>query len=110
MSALSNYLDTVLLFTSSKGESSGSLHLSRGIPVVIECNNTDVLEDIDLIKVPHEGSIASLDIDTAARDIVAIINDKDRMNNMFLKNQKAVEIFSAKAIAAMYVETFHAIN
>lgn len=59
------------------GESSGSLHMSVGVPVILEMNGSEVIEDLNIIRVPYRSlaDINSVDFAAGAQKIIAAIDD-----------------------------------
>ena len=60
------------------GESSGSLHMNVSIPVILEMNGSEKIEELEVIKVPYDTStmvVSSADFSAAAQGILTMITD-----------------------------------
>ena len=60
------------------GESSGSLHMGVSIPVILEMNGSEDIEELQVIKVPYDTTsmaISSADFAAAAQDILGMITN-----------------------------------
>ena len=90
-----------------RGESSGSLHASSGIPVVFEMNGAERIEGLRVIKVPYVESscVESADYSSAARAIQHAINSGDYLA-MMEHNTTARANWSNVAVARLYLDLF----
>lgn len=87
-----------------RGESSGSLHASRGIPVIAEMNGAEQLEGLQVIKVPYSretGLSSSLQLDIAAEQIVSCISSLE-YRAMLTSNSAAAAQWGPRAVAREY--------
>lgn len=89
------------------GESSGSAHSSVSIPVAAEMNDADLVEDVQLIKIPYEdvNDIGTLDFKEGAKQIIDSIND-DRFRDMWKHNLMQSEIWDNARICKEYLALF----
>ncbi len=86
------------------GESSGSIHASAGIPVILEMNGSERIEQLEVIKVPYSDSsrIDSADIRSAAQQIVKVI-DSNEYIRMLSHNRLMAHKWSYQEVAKLYI-------
>lgn len=89
------------------GESSGSAHSSVSIPVAAEINDADLVEDVQLIKIPYENvnDVGTLDFKEGAKQIIDSIND-NRFRDMWKHNLIQSEIWDNTRIGKEYLALF----
>lgn len=90
------------------GESSGTLHISSGIPVILEMNGADVIEDLRVIKVPYRdiSDLDSIDFVQGASRIIASINDGS-YKKMLEHNLQQAKVWDNTRVAMEYINLFH---
>ena len=91
------------------GESSGSLHAAAGIPVILEMNGSERIEQLNVIKVPYDTAtmaIHSADFAAAASQIVATIADGSYLDSIE-NNLKQAQRFDNKYVAKQLNSLFH---
>lgn len=94
------------------GESSGSVHSGVSIPVILEMNNSDKIEDLKVIKVPYNHktkNIKSIDLHHAAEEILLSINSGRYINDL---NHNFIQAkhFNNRSIAMRYLKLFEKIR
>lgn len=93
------------------GESSGSVHASSGVPVIIEMNASEKIEGLDVIKVPYrkQDDFGSVDFQQGAKKIYNCIargNFKKMLKHNFQQSKK----FSCEYVAREYIRLFKALE
>jgi hypothetical protein len=93
--------------TVRRGESSGSLHRGLSVPVILEMNGAEVLEDLRVIKVPYSDPLdaSSADWNTAAMQILADVRSGDYRAHL-AHNAAQAKKFSPQSVAEQYIELF----
>jgi hypothetical protein len=89
------------------GENSGSLHSYPNIPVVLEMNGAEDLEQLKVIKVSYSdpASIESADLAGAAKDILAFTR-QGRHKTALQHNCRRAKQLSPQNIALIYKQLF----
>ncbi|MDO8512019.1 MAG: hypothetical protein Q7S57_02000 [bacterium] len=89
------------------GESSGSLHMSVGVPVILEMNGSEVIEDLNIIRVPYQSlaDINSVDFAAGAQKIISAV-DGGGYVNMLQHNLGQARKFNNTFVAQSYVKIF----
>lgn len=89
------------------GESSGSVHSSVGVPVILEMNGSEIIEDVKVIKVPYSSQedINSVDFKAGAELILNSINDKSYVE-MLKHNLEQSKKFNATFVGKEYIKLF----
>jgi hypothetical protein len=82
------------------GESSGSVHEYPCIPVIVEMNGAERLEELEVIKLPYlnQADINSVDFASGAEQIAAAIQSR-RVKTMLNRNIDAAKRLSPHEIA-----------
>jgi hypothetical protein len=93
------------------GESSGSVHSSVGVPVILEMNGSEIIEDLKVIKVPYgsKDDINSIDFKTGANLILKSINDKS-YENMLKHNLAQSKKFNSTYVGSEYIKLLNQIT
>ena len=93
------------------GESSGSVHSSVGVPVILEMNGSEVIEDLKVIKVPYGSvdDINSVDFKAGAELIIDSINNQS-YKEMLEHNLNQSKKFSSAYVGNLYIELFNQLN
>jgi hypothetical protein len=89
------------------GESSGSAHTSASVPVVLEMNDAENVENLKVIKIPYgsKDDIESIDFASGARSISELIQSgeyKEWLDHNFEQSRKINNTF----IAGEYIKLF----
>lgn len=105
--------NTQLYFLGKKvrtGESSGSVHISSGVPVILEMNGSESIEGLEVVKIPYSdvSDINSVDYKAGATEIVTTINDKSFIG-MIGHNQKQAKKFNNTYVTSQYINLFQAL-
>lgn len=89
------------------GESSGSAHTMLSIPVVLEMNGSERLENLKVVKIPYKNvdDINSVDIANGAKQIVEIIRSKQYVP-MLEHNFEQIKIYNSSYVAKKYIDLF----
>ncbi len=89
------------------GESSGSLHASVSIPVILEMNGSDMIEDLKVIRVPYTSldDIGTIDFISGAQKIIDTIDDTS-FTSMLEHNSLQAEKFNNTFVARSYINIF----
>ena len=89
------------------GESSGSLHAGVSVPVILEMNGSEIIEDIRVIKVPYSSlnNIDSVDYVSGAKKIIDSIKDKNYIS-MLEHNLNQAKKINNTFVAKSYIEIF----
>lgn len=92
------------------GESSGSLHASVSIPVILEMNGSEIIEDLKVIKIPYSSlnDMSSVDYISGAQKIVDAIRNKNYIS-MLEHNLNQAKKFNNTFVAKSYIEIFEKI-
>jgi len=90
-----------------RGESSGSLHRGVSIPVILEMNGAEILEDLRVIKVPYAdpGNASSADWGAAADRVVSMVKS-GQFKAQLAHNAGQAKKFSPFVVAERYLELF----
>lgn len=90
------------------GESSGTLHASTGIPVILEMNGAEIIEDLRVVKIPYRSvsDINTIDFTTGARKIVELIKDNSHVA-LLKHNLKQSLLWNNTKIVANYIALFN---
>ena len=93
------------------GESSGSVHSSVGVPVILEMNGSEVIEDLKVIKVPYgsKDDITSVDFKAGAELILESINNKSYVK-MLKHNLTQSKKFNPTFVGSEYIKLFAELN
>lgn len=89
------------------GESSGSLHSSVSIPVILEMNGSEVIEDLRVIKIPYASrdDITTVNFKAGAERVLHSINDRSYVT-MLKHNLAQSKKFSPKYVAKECIRLF----
>jgi len=89
------------------GESSGSVHSSVGVPVILEMNGSEVIEDLKVIKVPYDSrdDINSVDFRAGAELILDSINNRS-YEEMLRHNLAQSKKFNSTYVGSEYIKLF----
>jgi hypothetical protein len=89
------------------GESSGSLHAGVSIPVILEMNGSEIIEDLKVIKVPYASlnDIGSVDYASGAQEIISAIKNKSYIS-MLKHNLNQAQKFNNTFVAKSYIAIF----
>ncbi|HLC48881.1 MAG TPA: hypothetical protein VJI96_00645 [Candidatus Andersenbacteria bacterium] len=90
------------------GESSGSVHSSVGIPVILEMNGSEVIENLKTIKIPY-GSIEdihSINFHAGADLILKSIADES-YKAMLKHNVEQSKMFNSSYVGREYIKLFN---
>jgi hypothetical protein len=89
------------------GESSGSLHTTVSIPVVIEMNAAEKSENLMVVKIPYSDAsdINSIDLREGSRIIIDSIYDR-RYEGVLEHNLKQSNIWNSTRIGKEYISLF----
>ncbi|MEX0616270.1 MAG: hypothetical protein WD231_00490 [Candidatus Woykebacteria bacterium] len=89
------------------GESSGSVHSSVGVPVILEMNGSEIIEDVKVIKVPYSSKedIHSIDFKAGADLILKSIEDSS-YQEMLKHNLEQSKKFNSTFVGSEYVKLF----
>ncbi len=90
------------------GESSGSVHSSVGVPVILEMNGSEVIEDLNVIKVPYgsKDDIGTVDFKDGAKLILDSIRNysyKDMLKHNLAQSKK----FNSAFVGSEYIKLFN---
>ncbi len=90
------------------GESSGSAHTAVSIPVVLEMNGAEVVEDIRVIKIPYNNvnDISRIDFTHGAQAMIRSIRNGS-YKDMLRHNAQQAEIWNNARIGKEYVQLFN---
>jgi hypothetical protein len=90
------------------GESSGSIHASAGIPVILEMNGSERIEQLEVVKVPYSdaGNVKSADLSAAARQIVDKIGSNEYLQ-MLRHNRMMAYKWRHQEVAKLYLNFFN---
>lgn len=90
-----------------RGESSGSAHAMVSIPVVLEMNGAEQIEDIRVVKIPYGNAdnINSVDFVAGAQAIAACIKNGD-YTAMLRHNLKQANVWDNTKIGRLYLRLF----
>lgn len=90
------------------GESSGSLHSGVSVPVILEMNGSEHIEDLVVIRVPYNHEtmgIESADFKQAAGMIIGTIMDGSYSDSL-RHNLEQAKKFNNRYVARQYVQLF----
>ncbi len=89
------------------GESSGSVHSTIGIPVILEMNGSEVIEKLDVVKVQYKdkNDLNSIDFKSAALSIVKLIKSSKHLK-MLENNWNRSNEITPKFVASEYINLF----
>lgn len=89
------------------GESSGSVHSSVGVPVILEMNGSEVIENLKVIRVPYgsKENINSIDFKKGAESILAAVNNKSYAE-MLKHNLTQSKKFNPAYVGKEYIKLF----
>ncbi|HSW47780.1 MAG TPA: hypothetical protein VLG67_01755 [Candidatus Saccharimonadales bacterium] len=92
------------------GESSGSLHMTLSIPVILEMNGSEKIEDLQVIKIPYGSlsDIRSADFEKGAKMIIETINNGS-FRDMLEHNLKQARKFNNTFVARSYIDILNQI-
>jgi hypothetical protein len=92
------------------GESSGSIHASAGIPVILEMNGSERIEQLEVIKVPYSDpvNVECADIEAAAQEIVNVIATSRHLY-MLANNRRMARTWNHKKVAKLYIDFLEAL-
>jgi hypothetical protein len=90
-----------------RGESSGSLHRGVSIPVILEMNGAEVLEDLRVVKVPYANPVDAdkADWGAAAEEIVSLVKS-GKYKAQMAHNAAQARKYSPGAVAQKYLDLF----
>lgn len=90
------------------GESSGTLHASTGIPIILEMNGAEKIENLKVIKIPYGNikDIKSINFVLGAKEIIEAINSNSYVE-MLKHNLKQSLFWNNTRIASEYVKLFN---
>lgn len=93
------------------GESSGSVHSGVSVPVILEMNGSENIEDLEVVKVPYDKTtmaIDSADFKRAAMAIVEIAKNNEHAG-MLQHNFEQAQRFNNEYVARQYLALFESL-
>lgn len=89
------------------GESSGSVHSSVSVPVILEMNGSEVIEDLKVIKVPYGSvdDISTIDFKTGAKRILDALRSRS-YKDMLKHNLAQSKKFNSAFVGSEYIKLF----
>lgn len=89
------------------GESSGSAHSAISIPVVLEMNGSEAIEDLRVVKVPYgsRDDIGTVDFRAGAESILKSVEDRSYIH-MLEHNLEQSKKFTPSYVASEYIKLF----
>lgn len=89
------------------GESSGSVHTSVSVPVILEMNGAESIEELRVIKVPYRDAhdISTINFEEGAKTIFASIKNGN-YRDMLSNNLKQSDVWDNTRIGKEYLNLF----